>query len=138
MYATPVTSTLPPNSPLNGSGNRSVAYAEIVKGILLSFAYFTLARNGFFTRYDGPLFAVAASLVFPQWRPCLLLMVLSIQDAPGQVVMFDYLGVAGISGLMILSAALQRSKSPETANGQEFRGMLRLALFIANNELRRI
>lgn len=109
---------------------RSVVYAEVLKGLLLAGTYFALARLGLKTRFDGPLFAVGAALFFPQWRPCLLLMVLSIQDAPGQVVPSDYLGVAGISGLMILSAGLQRSSIPIPAETRRFRGLLRFGMLI--------
>ena len=116
--------------PLAFTPQRSVAYAEVVKGIILSAAYFAFARLGVQTRYDGPMFAVAAAMIFPQWRPCLLLLVLSVQDAPGQVVPFDYLGVAGISALMILTAAIQRFGAPLTIETKEFRGLLRLGLVL--------
>ncbi|MCP4171934.1 MAG: O-antigen ligase family protein [Fuerstiella sp.] len=117
-------------NPLAAGSQRSVASAEVIKGIVLSAAYFAFARLGLQTRYDGPMFAVAAALIFPQWRPCLLLLVLSVQDAPGQVVPFDYLGVAGISALMILTAALQRFGAPLTMETKEFRGLLRLGLVL--------
>ena len=112
------------------SRQRSVVYAEVVKGVLLSAAYFMFARLGLQTKYDAPLFAVGAALMFPQWRACLLLMVLSVQDAPGQVYQFDYLGVAGISGLMILTAMIQRSTDPLPAETKEFRGLLRFGLVL--------
>lgn len=116
--------------PLAMHQQRSLVYAEVLKGVLLAATYFGLARLGLKTRFDGPLFAVGAALIFPQWRPCLLLMVLSIQDAPGQVVPSDYLGVAGISGLMILNAALQRSSIPIPAETKRFRGLLRFGMLI--------
>lgn len=116
--------------PLALHSQRSAVQAEIVKGVLLSAAYFAMARLGLKTSFDGPLFAVGASLIFPQWRPCILMMVLSVQDAPGQVVPYDYLGVAGISGLMLLTAALQRSTEPITPEVRQFRGLLRFALVI--------
>lgn len=112
------------------TSQRSAVQAEVVKGVILSAVYFMFARLGLQTRYDAPLFAIGAALVFPQWRACILLMVLSIQDAPGQVVQFDYLGVAGISGLMILSAMIQRSAVPLSAETLEFRGLLRLGLVL--------
>ncbi|MEQ9411235.1 MAG: hypothetical protein RIK87_26210 [Fuerstiella sp.] len=129
MYTTPIAQHSL-HDPLQAAARRSAVHAEVVKGLLLSAAYFMFARLGLQTRYDGPLFAVGAAAVFPQWRPCLLLMVLSVQDAPGQVVPFDYLGVAGISALMIFSAALQRSAAPLTSETVEFRGLLRLGLVL--------
>lgn len=129
MYS-PSLTTSTFRDPLAHAEQRSVVYAEVLKGILLAVAYFSLARLGLKTRYDAPVFAVTAALLFPQWRACILLMVLSVQDAPGQVVPFDYLGVAGISALMILTAALQRSAAPPTAATVEFRGLLRLALLL--------
>ena len=117
-------------SPLSISGQRSVAYAEVVKGIVLSAAYFALTRVGFYTRFDGPMFAIAASLVLPHWRPCFLLMVLSVQDAPGQVIQFDYLGVAGISALMILTAALRRDGKAIPVETRQLRSLLFFALAI--------
>ena len=116
--------------PLVVSSQRSVVSAEVIKGILLSAAYFAISQLGIETRYDGPMFAVVASVLLPQWRPCLLLMVLSVQDAPGQVVRFDYLGVAGISAIMILMAAIQRVGAPLTMETKEFRGLLRLGLVL--------
>ena len=116
--------------PLSVTQQASLVQAEVIKGVLLSAGYFLLTRLGLQTRFDGPLFAVGASLLFPQWRPCLLLMVLSVQDAPGQVVPYDYLGVAGISALMILSAALNRSREIIPAETQRFRSMLRFGLVL--------
>lgn len=116
--------------PLALQSQRSAVHAEIIKGVLLSVAYFGMARLGLKTRFDGPMFAVGASLIFPQWRPCILLMVLSVQDAPGQVVPYDYLGVAGISGLMLLKAALQRTSDNVSPQVRQFRGLLRFALVI--------
>lgn len=116
--------------PLALQSQRSAVHAEIIKGVMLAAAYFAMARLGLKTRFDGPMFAVGASLIFPQWRPCILLMVLSVQDAPGQVVPYDYLGVAGISGLMLLKAALQRTSDNVSAEIREFRGLLRFALVI--------
>ncbi len=112
------------------SSHRSAVYAEVIKGVLLSFAYFAFARLGIQTRYDAAMFAVGAAAILPQWRSCILLMVLSVQDAPGQVMMFDYVAVAGISGLMIFTAALNRVTAPLTAETREFRGLLRLALVL--------
>ena len=117
-------------SPLMLNTQRSVAYAEVVKGIVLSAGYFMMARAGIYTSFDGPLFAIAGSLIFPQWRPCLLLMVLSVQDAPGQVVPFDYFGVAGISGLMIITAMLRRDATPLSAETRALRRMLFFGLAI--------
>ena len=117
-------------SPLAMSHQRSTAYAEVVKGVLLSAAYFAMARTGLFTRFDGPLFAIVGSLVLPRWRPCFLLMVLSVQDAPGQVIQFDYVGVAGISGLMILTAALRHNGGALSAETTSLRSLMFFALAI--------
>ena len=117
-------------NPLAVNAQRSLEYAEVLKGVAIALVYFSFARLGLRTRYDAPLFAVGAALILPQWRACILLMVISIQDAPGQVVQFDYLGVAGISGLMVLSAMLQRSTAPLAAETIEFRGLLRLGLML--------
>lgn len=129
MHQTTLPSHLYPE-PLSIAHQASRVQAEVIKGVLLSAGYFLLTRLGVQTRFDGPMFAVAASAVFPQWRPCLLLMVLSVQDAPGQVVPYDYLGVAGISGLMILNAALNRNREPVPLETQRFRGLLRLGFVL--------
>lgn len=128
--STPYAPTLLYPNQLAAASHRSAVYAEVVKGVFLAAAYFMFARLGLQTRYDAPVFAICAALVFPQWRACILLMVLSIQDAPGQVVQFDYIGVAGISGLMILSAMIQRSREGLSAETREFRGLLRLGLVL--------
>ena len=116
--------------PLTQTTVRSAACAEVIKGVVLSAAYFMMARTGLCSRFDGPLFAIAASLILPQWRPCFLLMILSVQDAPGQVVPSDYVGVAGISGLMILTAALRRNGGILPPETKVLRRMLFFALAI--------
>lgn len=88
--------------------------AELVKGALLSCFYFAVAQTGLFTTYDGPLFAVGASICLPAWRPYLLLLSLSVHDAPGQADPSVYYSVVGITGLMIVSAMFGRREQAHT------------------------
>jgi len=118
------------SDPLALTTSASVVQAEVIKGVLLAIAYFALAGMGLQTRYDAAVFAIGAAAILPQWRSCILMMVLSIQDAPGQVMMFDYVAVAGISALMIFTAAINRMSAPMTAETREFRGLLRFALVL--------
>lgn len=122
--------SVPLSSPVFERANSSAVQVEIIKGIALSILYFGLARTGLGAAYSAPLFAIGASIAFPQWRPCLLLMVISIQDAPGQLVQLEYIGVAGIAGIMIFNAAINRSHEILSARMLEFRSLMRFGLIV--------
>lgn len=83
--------------------------AEVVKVGLLSAVYFFLAFTGIFTPFDALGFALGAALILPAYRPYLLLLVVSVHDAPGQADPSVYGGVLGITGLMLATAILNPS-----------------------------
>lgn len=83
--------------------------AEVVKVGLLSGVYFFLAFTGIFTPFDALGFALGMALILPSYRPYLLLLVVSVHDAPGQADPSVYGGVLGITGLMLATAILNPS-----------------------------
>ena len=109
---------------------RSAHLTETVKGILLSASYFVVAQMGVMTMYDGVLYIVAAAFCLPHWRPYLLLLALSLQDAKGQVVPFDYIAVAAISAMLFASAALRANSLPISEGLKEFRALITLGIVL--------
>jgi hypothetical protein len=112
------------------STERSAHIVEGIKGVLLSCCYFGIAQAGLFTHYDGALFAVGAAVCLPQWRPYILLMLLSLQDAPGQVIPFDYAAVAGIAILTLLGKASSGTHIVLTHDDRQFRTIAFVAIAV--------
>ena len=119
------------SNPLTAAAIRSAQMTEAVKGVLLSVSYFMIAQMGVLTIYDGALYIMAAAFCLPHWRPYLLLLVLSVQDAKGQVVPFDYVAVAAISAMLFGSAALRSPGLPIAAGLREYRGLLGIGIALA-------
>ena len=101
--------------------------AEVVKIGLLSAAYFFLAFTGIFTAFDALGFALGVSLILPSYRPYLLLLVVSVHDAPGQADPSVYGGVLGITALMLMTAVLNPSMR-SGARSHEDKAFTRLVL----------
>jgi hypothetical protein len=97
------------------------ANSEVIRAALLSTCYFFVADLGLITAMDGVIFALAASLVFPVWRPYILLLVLSIHDAPGQADPYLYHAVCGIGAMMLASALIVRVKEQPRFTASYFR-----------------
>ncbi len=119
----PISGTTPPAAKrlANSNAIQAAHIAEAIKGIVLSLCYFGIAQTGIALHFGGAIFAVVAALCLPQWRPYILLMVLSVQDAPGQVMPFDYAAVAAISCLTFLSKAFFDPQVVFTDDSRQFR-----------------
>jgi hypothetical protein len=72
----------------------------------ISLCFFLAADVGALSKYDGVLFATACAILQPQLGPCLLVLVISVHDAPGMATPALYLGVAGVAFGMGLDEAL--------------------------------
>lgn len=101
--------------------------AEVVKVGLLSATYFFLAFTGIFTAYDALGFALGMSLILPSYRPYILLLVVSVHDAPGQADPSVYGGVLGITMLMLVTAILNPAMRVGS-NSQEDKAFTKLVL----------
>ena len=112
----------------NSEAIRSAHIAEAIKGLLLSCCYFGIAQTGIALHFGGALFAVVAAMFLPQWRPYILLMVLSLQDAPGQVINYDYMAVTAIFCLTFLSKAFFHQQIKLSCDARQFRTLVFCAI----------
>ena len=80
--------------------------AEVVRAVVMSVAYFSIAGLGLFTAFDAIGFVLGLAIIAPAWRPYLLLLVVSVHDAPGQADPSVYAGVCGITCLMLFSTVM--------------------------------
>lgn len=101
--------------------------AEVVKISLLSLTYFFLAFVGPLSQFAALGYALGMALILPQYRPYLLLLVVSVQDAPGQADPSVYGGVLGITAMMLFTALLDPSLRTG-AKSHEDRAFTRLVL----------
>ncbi len=92
---------------------------EAIRAVVLGLCYFVVADLGLMTSCDGAIFAVAAALVLPVWRPYIVLLVISVHDAPGQADPYIYAAVTGIGLIMLVSTAIVRVTAGPTTNSQE-------------------
>ncbi|MEZ6042829.1 MAG: hypothetical protein R3C20_20200 [Planctomycetaceae bacterium] len=116
--------------PIAHAAIQSARLTEAVKGILLCSAYYAVAHLRLFSVMDGAIFLAAASLLLPAWRPYLLLIGFSVQDARGQIVPFDYAAVAAMSGLLMLSAAISGSEIPLTRGLRHYRHLVLMGILL--------
>ncbi|MCA9082726.1 MAG: O-antigen ligase family protein [Planctomycetaceae bacterium] len=101
---------------------RSQEQVEMLRALLLSFVYFAFTDIGHWTSYDGVLVSLGLSVILPSWRPYLMLLVLSVHDAPGQADPSIYGCVVGIAAMMIITSLITRGGSiAETAEDRTFR-----------------
>lgn len=103
----PMTSTADVAKLPGEAGGRSATQAvspAVVFGIACVF--YALAFVAPFTSMDAALFLLVAALFGQRLRPYLLLLVASVQDAPGLSYLWSYVCFAGIGGLLLINAVL--------------------------------
>ncbi|MCA9049076.1 MAG: hypothetical protein KDA89_10140 [Planctomycetaceae bacterium] len=106
----------------HASAVRSMEQVEVLRALLFSAVYYAFAHIGYWTSYDGVFVALGMALILPAWRPYLMLLVMSVHDAPGQADPSIYVSVAGIAGMMLATGAITRNGSViESPDDRRFR-----------------
>ncbi len=94
---------------------RTASHALAIVGVALTF--FLAADAGLVTKYDGVAVATVLAVLLPRLGPCLLVLVISVHDAPGMATPSLYLGVAGVAFGMgldeILASRRRRMQLPQ-------------------------
>ncbi|MEZ6125911.1 MAG: hypothetical protein R3C49_22515 [Planctomycetaceae bacterium] len=101
--------------------------AEVIRAAMLSVVYFGVANLGLFSAYDAIALVLGLAVIAPGWRPYLLLLTVSVHDAPGQADPSIYAAVGGITLLMLFSV-LMNSKLRTASQTSEDRVFTRFVL----------
>lgn len=69
---------------------------------LASFVYFAVAHVGLFSEADAAIYLILLAAIRPKWAPYLLLLVASVQDAPGLANKWSYIAFAVVMMITFL------------------------------------
>ena len=112
---------------------------EKLQLFLVAVIFYLLAMLGFLSEYDALIWLVAASLFLKrQLRPCFLILICGLQDAPGFSYYASYYGFAIIAWMIILDYLfLQRRLSITTAHNSshilslDYKTLMQFAILVS-------
>jgi hypothetical protein len=102
----------------------------ILEIALICVSFYAVVDIGLLSSYDGVAFVTLAALLQPNCGACLLVLVVSVHDAPGMATPSLYLAVAGVAAGMVINdlCSWRRVRQPAP---RELAALLAMALALS-------